>query len=599
MHDAAYSVDAVDLLSPLFACINVVKSAVYRTVAHNPLFPLAVSPVMVPKTDKQAQEQACAAYWNAAKARCLDRHAELRAHDDVSHPPSGVQVLDTKWVFDLKLNPDTHQIDKFRARVVANGGPQILGYDCFDVNASTASMCEFKLLLAVCAARDWELSHMDTTTAFISAPLKPDEVVYCYPPRGLDLGLDSAGRPKIWKLNTALEGTRPASMRWTQSSSAVISKFGFVPIGSGGAFWRYYDPPEDEILMCTHVDDFLLAHSNSRIGNRFDEFYGQHYTRRYGPATEYVGIRITRDRSQRQMFLSQALLLEQLLEREYQGILIRGDFHGEPRYIPTEDKWAQLRPCSTPFDFKMSRLSLDDSPAIPDVSLVHWMQRVVGSLMYILHSRPDVLHAVHQLARFVHNPGPTHVAALDHLLRYLAGTVDLTLIVGNWTDQDLKYESGFHLYGDASHKNQEMEFKGITGVMVFVLGTLIQGRSFVQSQLAASSCEAEYYAYSSAAKEGESVRLLLRDLGLVVVPTLLGDNQPAIATAKGPSQRSRTRHIDFTLALCRDFITRGDLLVEYVPTDDQVADIYTKQLGPGPYIRHRGRFMSLLPFLYQ
>ena len=139
----------------------------------------------------------------------------------------------------------------------------------------------------------------------------------------------------------------------------------------------------------------------------------------------------------------------------------------------------------------------------------------------------------------------------------------------------------------------------IPGVMVFVLGTLIQGRSFVQSQLAASSCEAEYYAYSSAAKEGESVRLLLRDLGLVVVPTLLGDNQPAIATAKGPSQRSRTRHIDFTLALCRDFITRGDLLVEYVPTDDQVADIYTKQLGPGPYIRHRGRFMSLLPFLYK
>ena len=73
LHDAAYSVDAVDLLSPFFACFNLVKSAVYRTVAHNrnnPMFPLAVSPVMVPKTDKQAQEQDCAAYWNAAKARC-------------------------------------------------------------------------------------------------------------------------------------------------------------------------------------------------------------------------------------------------------------------------------------------------------------------------------------------------------------------------------------------------------------------------------------------------------------------------------------------------------------------------------------------------
>ena len=83
------------------------------------------------------------------------------------------------------------------------------------------------------------------------------------------------------------------------------------------------------------------------------------------------------------------------------------------------------------------------------------------------------------------------------------------------------------------------------------MSTLIRGRSFVQSQLATSSCEAEYYACSS--KEGEYVRLLLLDLGLVVVPTLLGDNPPAIATAIGPSQRSRTRHIDFTVGLCRDF----------------------------------------------
>ena len=163
---------------------------------------------------------------------------------------------------------------------------------------------------------------------------------------------------------------------------------------------------------------------------------------------------------------------------------------------------------------------------------------------------------------------------------------------------DLQYDSGFHIYADASHKNAELEFKGITGVMVFVFGTLVQGRSFIQSQLAASSCEAEYYSYSSAAKEGEFVRLLLRDLGFVVIPTLLGDNEPAIATAKGPAQRSRTRHIDFTVALCRDFVNRGVHLIEFVPTADQVADIYTKQLGPGPYIKHCSRFMSLPPVLY-
>ena len=73
---------------------------------------------------------------------------------------------------------------------------------------------------------------------------------------------------------------------------------------------------------------------------------------------------------------------------------------------------------------------------VPDPGLIHWMQVTVGVLLYSLHTRPDFMHAVHQLSRIVHNPGPAHVKALDHLLCYLAGTVDLAFIVGHWTDID-------------------------------------------------------------------------------------------------------------------------------------------------------------------
>ncbi len=96
--------------------------------------------------------------------------------------------------------------------------------------------------------------------------------------------------------------------------------------------------------------------------------------------------------------------------------------------------------------------------------LVYWMQHVFDSLMYILHRLPDVLHAVHQLAWFDHSPGPTHVAASDHHLSNLARTVDLTLIIGNWTLQDLKDDSRFHVYGDASHKSVELAFMGFPGI---------------------------------------------------------------------------------------------------------------------------------------
>ena len=93
----------------------------------------------------------------------------------------------------------------------------------------------------------------------------------------------------------------------------------------------------------------------------------------------------------------------------------------------------------------MPKLSLVDSPEIPDPALVHWMQVAVGTLMYILNSRPDLTHPVHQVACFVHNPGQAHVKALDHMihiLRYSAGTGDLCLIVGNWTHVDVRFLAG-------------------------------------------------------------------------------------------------------------------------------------------------------------
>ena len=97
---------------------------------------------------------------------------------------------------------------------------------------------------------------MDTITAFISAALKPDETIYCNPPTGVALVLGSnglrIGLPRVWKLQAPFESTRPDALRWTQSSSIPIQGFGFVPIGSGGAFWTrmYYHPPDEMLLLC-------------------------------------------------------------------------------------------------------------------------------------------------------------------------------------------------------------------------------------------------------------------------------------------------------------------------------------------------------------
>ena len=144
------------------------------------------------------------------------------------------------------------------------------------------------------------------------------------------------------------------------------------------------------------------------------------------------------------------------------------------------------------------------------------------------------------------------------------------MVTGQWTPVDRRYFLGFHLNADASHKNAELDFSGITGIVVFAFGTLLLARSFVQDQVSASSCEAEYYSYSSAVKDLEYVRLLLRDLLLfsddASPPSMLVDSAPAMAISQGPTNCSRTKHINFTMALARDYIHSGRAVMEHCPT---------------------------------
>ncbi len=99
----------------------------------------------------------------------------------------------------------------------------------------------------------------------------------------------------------------------------------------------------------------------------------------------------------------------------------------------------------------------------------------------------------------------------------------------------------------------------------------------------------------------EYVRLLLRDLLLFPddesPPSMLVDSAPAMAISQGPTNRSRTKHIDFTIALARDYLRRGRAVMEHCPTAEQIADMWTKQLGLGPYSVFRSRFMGRGPFL--
>ena len=126
------------------------------------------------------------------------------------------------------------------------------------------------------------------------------------------------------KLCAPLEGTCPVAMQWTQSSGIPISNFGFSPIGSGGAFGMYCEPP-DKMLLYSDVDDFLLAASSEGIAHHFEKYCSKHHKCHFGLAEEFVGIHIVLDCCH-SIYLSQSALIDRLLGQEFAGIIcvVRG-----------------------------------------------------------------------------------------------------------------------------------------------------------------------------------------------------------------------------------------------------------------------------------
>ncbi len=119
--------------------------------------------------------------------------------------------------------------------------------------------------------------------------------------------------------------------------------------------------------------------------------------------------------------------------------------------------------------------------------------------------------------------------------------------------------------------------------------------SRLQPTVALSSAESEYMAASAAAQEAIHLRSLMQSLGFTQKgpTTIWDDNQGCIAMTKNPVQHKRTKHIDIRFHFVRDAVNRGDILLRYVATGDQVADLLTKAVPKGTIVRLRPKLLGV------
>jgi hypothetical protein len=188
---------------------------------------------------------------------------------------------------------------------------------------------------------------------------------------------------------------------------------------------------------------------------------------------------------------------------------------------------------------------------------------IVGSLRYLVNSRPDLSFSVGMVSRFMEAPNSEHWATIKRIIRYVAGTTELgcKFVKGN--------NSELLGYTESDHAGDLVKRKSTTGVVFFLGDNIVTWSSQKQRVVSLSSCESEYIAAATGACQGVWLSRLLADLNQTEVKRfrLLIDSKSAEELSRNPVYHERTKHID----------TRVEL--EHVSTDNQLADILTKPLG--------------------
>ena len=201
---------------------------------------------------------------------------------------------------------------------------------------------------------------------------------------------------------------------------------------------------------------------------------------------------------------------------------------------------------------------------------------LVGSLLYAaMVTRPDIAYAVQALGRHLQSSTDEHFTAGKRVLRYLKGTKYLGLKFGLCAS-----EATIKGYADADWASDRDTRRSVTGYLFMLGGAAISWSSKLQPTVALSSSEAEYMSACAAAQEAIHLRRLMGSLGYVQDgPTIImEDNQGCIAMSENPIMHRRSKHIDIRFHFLREAVERGEVVLTFIPTVEQVADLLTKAL---------------------
>lgn len=466
--------------------------------------------------------------------------------------PNGREAIKGKWI--LKFKPGYKEVQpRYKARFVAKGYSQIYGLDYVETFSPVVKHTSFRVILSLAAAYDLEMIQLDIKTAFLYGEL--EEEIYMMQPEGFVI---PGKENHVCRLTKSIYGLKQASRAWNKKFHDFIMIFGLVQSKADSCVYFRHQRKGEEVVEFTiliiYVDDGIIFSNKPQVMTDILEHLKRTFEVKSFSADRFLGVNIIRDRKLKTINICQPEYILKILKRF---------------------NMLECNPLSTPAD-PNSRLSPDMSPTTEEQTAEMESKpykEAVGSLMHVMvMTRPDIAFAVNQVAQYSKNPGKAHWKAVKRILAYLHKTKDFGLHF------DGKNNNSLIGYCDADYAGCLATRRSTSGVLFINLGGTVSWSSRRQRCTAQSTTEAEFVAASEAAKEAVWLIQLLLEFGKENKPSLLCDNQSAIALVKNPVFHQRTKHIDVRVFYIREVQEKGIINIDYISTEHQLADILTKAL---------------------
>ena len=493
----------------------------------------------VPHTYEEAMSCKHADKWEEAILSEFNSLIENGTWKLVKHQ-EGMKVLPCMWIFTHKRDGDGKLV-RYKARLVAGGHKQVLGIDYDETFSPVSKYTTMRTILAVASERKWKVHQADVKTAFLHGDM--DEFnVYMAQPKGFEVD------GMVCEMEKCLYGLKQAPRRWNAKETDFFREIGFVQSTADPSLWIL--PGECTVYLCTVVDDMLITSPCETETLKVIQMILNGFPGTTSKAVQYSGLKITWE-SDGCAFISQKAHVEKVLER----------------FDKNNNK---MRSLPLPVNAKLTR----EGEKSKDVSEY---AALIGSLLYIAcSSRPDMAATVNRLAKYMSCPTHDHWKHALDLLGYLKNTINF----------GIKYGTSAELvaYCDSDYGGDMDNRRSHTGWVFMLNGGAICWQSKCQPTVAVSTVEAEYMAVASAAREALWLRQLLPEFGIQCSPIrILCDSMGAMASIKNPKITQRTKHIDIAHHFVRERHLRGEIMLQWIPGKENIADILTK---PVPKDKH-------------